>query len=151
MKTKYPLLLATFALSVSPSLAQDLLYLKCDETRSFTSISTYDDGEQFTLEKNVEDTVVLRIDTKNEQMLINGNEADIEIKNNEAIYSGTFDNGRIKDVKVIHTKLLPPYSRYGKGKVVIKEPFSQIIDVILRADCIKIDSAEFVQMINSMR
>ena len=151
MKTKYPLLLATFALSVSPSLAQDLLYLKCDETRAFRSISTYDDGEQFTLEKNVEDTVVLRIDTRNEKMLINGSEADIEIKNNEAIYSGTFDNGRIKDTKVIHTKLMPPYSRYGKGKVVVKEPFSQIINVIIRADCIKIDSAEFVQMINSMR
>ena len=151
MKTKYPLLLATFALSVSPSLAQDLLYLKCDETRSFASISTYDDGEQFTLEKNVEDTVVLRIDTKNEQMLVNGSEANIEIKSNEAIYSGTFDNGRIKDAKVIHTKLMPPYSRYGKGKVVIKEPFSQIINVIIRADCIKIDSAEFVQMINSIR
>ena len=151
MKTKYPLLLATFALSVSPSLAQDLLYLKCDETRVFTSISTYDDGEQFTLEKNVEDAVVLRIDTKNEQMLINGSEADIEIKNNEAIYSGTFDNGRIKDTKVIHTKLLPPYSRYGKGKVVIKEPFSQITNVIVRADCIKIDSAEFIQIINNMR
>ena len=151
MKTKYPLLLAAFALSVSPSLAQDLLYLKCDETRAFRSISTYDDGEQFTLEKNVEDTVVLRIDTRNEQMLINGSEADIEIKNNEAIYSGTFDNGRIKDAKVIHTKLIPPYSRHGKGKVVVKEPFSQIINVIIRADCIKIDSAEFVQMINSMR
>ena len=125
MKTKYTLLLVTFALSVSPSLAQDLLYLKCDETRAFTSISTYDEGEQYTLEKNVEDAVVLRIDTKNQQMLVNRSEADIEIKNNEAIYSGTFDNGRIKDTKVIHTKLLPPYSRYGKGKVVVKEPFSR--------------------------
>jgi hypothetical protein len=84
-------------------------------------------------------------------MLINGSEADIEIKNNEAIYSGAFDNGRIKDTKVIHTKLMPPYSRYGKGKVVIKEPFSQITNVTIRADCIKIDSAEFVQMVNRMR
>ena len=151
MKTKYTLLLVTFALSVSPSLAQDLLYLKCDETRAFTSISTYDEGEQYTLEKNVEDAVVLRIDTKNQQMLVNRSEADIEIKNNEAIYSGTFDNGRIKDTKVIHTKLLPPYSRYGKGKVVVKEPFSQIINVIIRADCIKIDSAEFDEFLSQAR
>ena len=151
MKTKYPLLLATFVLSVPPSLAQDLLYLKCDETRAFTSISTYDDGEQLTLEKNVEDVVALRIDTKNEQMLINGSEANIEIKNNEAIHSGTFDNGRIKDAKVIHTKLLPPYSRYGKGKVVIKEPFPQITNVTIKADCIKIDSAEFDEFLNQAR
>ena len=151
MKTKYPLLLATFALSVSPSLAQDLLYLKCDERRALTSISTYDEGEQFTLEKNVEDTVLLRIDTKNEQMLINRSEANIEIQNNEAIYSDTFDNGRVKDTKVIHTKLLPPYSRHGKGKVVIKDPFPQIINVIIRADCIKIDSAEFDEFLNQAR
>nr|BDD44872.1 hypothetical protein 11 [bacterium] len=127
----------------SPTLAKDLLYLKCDETRVSTSTSTYDDGEQFKLGHNDEETFVLRIDTKNEQMLINRSEADIVIKNNEAIYSDIFDNGNVKDVKVIHTKLLPPYSRYGKGKVVGKEPFLMVTDVLIKADCTKINSAEF--------
>ena len=127
----------------SPTLAKDLLYLKCDETRVSTSTSTCDDGEQFKLEHNDEETFVLRIDTKNEQMLINRSETDIIIKNNEAIYSDIFDNGNVKDVKVIHTKLLPPYSRYGKGKVVGKEPFLMVTDVLIKADCTKINSAEF--------
>lgn len=127
----------------SPTLAKDLLYLKCDETRESTSTSTYDDGEEFKLGHSDEETFVLRIDTKNEQMLINRSEADIVIKNNEAIYSDIFDNGDVKDVKVIHTKLLPPYSRYGKGKVVSKEPFLMVTDVLIKADCTKINSAEF--------
>ena len=148
MRAKCPLLLTIYALSASPSLAQDLLYLKCDETRVFTSTSSYDNGEQLTLERSAEEAVMLRIDTKNEQMLINRSEAGIEIKNNEAIYSDTFDNGSIKDTKVIHTKLLPPYSRYGKGKVVRKEPFPQVTNITIMAHCIKINSAEFDGFLN---
>ena len=145
---KHPLLLTFLLLSVSPSLAKDLLYLKCDETRAMASKTTYDDGEQFTLESNDEEIFVLRIDTKNEKMFMNKSEVDIDIKGNEAIYSDTFDNGNVKDVKVIHTKLLPPYSRYGKGKVIFKEPFPQVVDVAIKADCTKIDSAEFDEFLN---
>ena len=114
----------------------------------FTSTITYNDGEPFTLKRNTEEAFVLRIDTKNEQMLVNRSEADIVIKNDEAIYSDTLDDGNVKDVKVIHTKLLPPYSRYGKGKVVFKEPFPQVTDVVIKADCTKIDPAEFDEFLN---
>ena len=148
VKIKYPLLLTALTLSVSPSQAQELLYLKCDETRVFTSTITYNDAEPFTLKRNTEEAFVLRIDTKNEQMLVNRSEADIVIKNDEAIYSDTLDDGNVKDVKVIHTKLLPPYSRYGKGKVVFKEPFPQVTDVVIKADCTKIDPAEFDEFLN---
>lgn len=145
---KHPLLLTALLLSVPPSLAKDLLYLKCDETRAMTSTSTYDDGEQFTLEINNEETFVLRIDTKNKKMLINESEVDIDVKDNEAIYLDVFDNGRIKDTNIIHTTLSPPYARYGKGKTVAKEPFPQAIDVAIKADCTKIDPAEFDEFLN---
>ena len=145
---KHPLLLTTLLLSVSPSLAKDLLYLKCDETRAMTSISTYDDGEQFTLENNDEEIFVLRIDTKNEKMLMNKSEVDIDVKDNEAIHSDVFDNGRIKDTNIVHTTLSPPYARYGKGKTVAKEPFPQVTDVSIQADCTKIDPAEFDEFLN---
>ena len=83
-----------------------------------------------------------------EKMLMNKSEVDIDIKGNEAIYSDTFDNGNVKDVNVIHTKLLPPYSRYGNGKTIFKEPFPNVIDVAIKADCTKIDSAEFDEFLN---
>ena len=145
---KRPLLLTALLVSVSPSLAKDLLYLKCDETRAMSSTSTYDDGEQFTLERNDEEIFVLRIDTKNEKMLMNKSEVDIDVKDNEAIYSDIFDNGRIKDTNIVHTTLSPPYARYGKGKTVTKEPFPQVIDVAIKADCTKIDPAEFDEFLN---
>ena len=145
---KHPLLLTALLLSVSPSLAKDLLYLKCDETRAMTSISTYDDGEQFTLENNDEEIFVLRIDTKNEKMLMNKSEVGIDIKDNEAIYSNVFDNGIIKHANIVHTTLSPPYARYGKGKTVAKEPFPQVTDVSIKADCTKIDPAEFDEFLN---
>ena len=145
---KRPLLLTALLVSVSPSLAKDLLYLKCDETRAMSSTSTYDDGEQFTLERNDEEIFVLRIDAKNKKMLMNKSEVDIDIKDNEAIYSDVFDNGRIKHANIVHTTLSPPYARYGKGKTVTKEPFPQVIDVAIQADCTKIDPAEFDEFLN---
>jgi len=142
------LLLTALLVSVPPSLAEDILFLKCNEAREMTSTSTYDDGEQFTLKRNDKEIFALRIDAKNEKMLINKSEVDIDIKGNEAIYLDTFDNGNVKDATVIHTKLLPPYSRYGKGKAIFKEPFPQVVDVAIKADCTKIDSAEFDNFLN---
>lgn len=144
-----PLFLAALLLSASPALADGILFLKCDETRVFTTKSHWRDGDTTHLENEDKEVLVLGIDRKKETMLINNSEVDIVIKNDEAIDSGTFDNGKAKDTRVIHTTLSPPYTRYGNGKVVIKEDFvTTITDVAITADCTKIDFADFEKFLN---
>ena len=81
-------------------------------------------------------------------MLVNRSEVDIVIKNGEAIYTDVFDNGNVRDARVVSTMLSSPYARYGQGKVVGKEPFRHVTDVVIRADCVKIDLSEFDGFLN---
>ena len=142
---KILLFLGALLLGSAPAIADDLLYLKCDEKRVLTSTVTFGEGEQVPLESDSEELLVLSIDTKNKKMLVNRSEVDIVIKNGEAIYTDVFDNG---NARVVSTMLSPPHARYGQGKVVSKEPFLHVTDVVIRADCVKIDLSEFDMFLN---
>ena len=145
---KILLSLGALLLGSAPAIADDLLYLKCDEKRVLTSTVTFGEGEQVPLESDSEELLVLSIDTKNKKMLVNRSEVDIVIKNGEAIYTNVFDNGNVRDARVVSTMLSSPYARYGQGKVVSKEPFRHVTDVVIRADCVKIDLSEFDGFLN---
>ena len=145
---KILLFLGALLLSSAPASADDLLYLKCDEKRVLTSTVSFGEGEQVPLKSDSEELFVLSIDAKNKKMLVNRSEVDIVIKNGEAIHADVFDNGNVRDARVVSTMLSPPYARYGQGKVVSQEPFLHITDVVIRADCVKIDWSEFDEFLN---
>ena len=143
-------LLSALLLSASPALANDILYLKCDETRVITSKTTWPDGEEVPLERLDKELFVLKIDAKNKRRIINRTEhEDIVVRGNEAIFSEVYENGNVIFTRKIRTMLSPPYARYGKGKTVVKPPSPpQVIDAVLTANCAKIDSAEFDEFLN---
>ena len=142
------LFLGALLLSSAPAIAENLLYLKCDEKRVLRSTLTFADGEQLPLESNSEELLVLSIDTKNQKKLVNMNEVDILVKNGEAIYTDVYDNGNVRDARVVFTMLSPPFARYGQGKVVRKEPFLHVTDVVIRADCVRINLSEYDKFLN---
>ena len=77
-----------------------------------TSTVTFGEGEQVPLESDSEELFVLSIDTKNKKMLVNRSEVDIVIKNGEAIYTNVFDNGNVRDARVVSTMRSTPRERW---------------------------------------
>ena len=146
---KLPLLLTTLLLAASPVVADDFLYLKCDETMLVSTVIDWNDGEQTPLSREIREILVLRIDTRNKKVIYNNTneEQDVIIQDNEMstemIHKTEFENQWTKDAYKTTTMLSPPYTIRGEGKRVLKEPTPGLIRTVTTGDCIKIDSAEF--------
>ena len=86
---KLPILLRALYLRPSPALAEDILYLKCDESWVITGLIEWGDGDKSTRRRGAKETYVLRIDTRNTKIIYNNNKKadDIVIQNNEMIFS----------------------------------------------------------------
>ena len=146
---KLPLLIITLLLSASPVVADDFLYLKCDETMLVSMVIDYSDGHQTPLSREIREILVLRIDMRNKKVIYNNTneEQDVIIQDNEMstemIHKTEFENQWTKDTYSTTTMLSPPYTIRGEGKRVLKEPTPGLIKTVTTGDCIKIDSAEF--------
>ena len=146
---KLPLLITTLLLAASPVVADDFLYLKCDETMLASMVIDYSDGHQTPLSREITETLVLRIDTRNQKVIYNNTneEQDVIIQDNEMstemIHKVEFEDQWSKDTYTTTTMLSPPYTIRGEGKRVLKEPTPGLIKTVTTGDCIKIDSAEF--------
>ena len=146
---KLPLLLTTLLFTASPALADDFLYLKCDETMLVSTVIDWSDGDQTPLSREIRETLVLRIDTRNKKVIYNNTneEQDVIIQDNEMstemIHKTEFENQWTKDTYQTTTMLSPPFTIRGEGKRVLKEPTPGLIRTVTTGDCIKIDSAEF--------
>ena len=146
---KLPLLITTLLLSASPVVADDFLYLKCDETMLVSTVIDWSDGDQTPLSREIREILVLRIDMRNKKVIYNNTneEQDVIIQDNEMstemIHKTEFENQWTKDTYSTTTMLSPPYTIRGEGKRVLKEPTPGLIKTVTTGDCIKIDSAEF--------
>ena len=146
---KLPLLLTTLLLAATPAVADDFLYLKCDETMLVTMVINYSDGHQTPLSREIREILVLKIDTRNKNVIFNNTneEQDVIIQDNEMstemIHKTEFEDQWSKDTYETTTMLSPPYTIRGEGKRVLKEPTPGLINTVTTGDCIKIDSAEF--------
>ena len=146
---KLPLLLTTLLLAATPAVADDFLYLKCDETMLVSMVINYSDGQQTPLSREIREILVLKIDTRNKKVIFNNTneEQDVIIQDNEMstemIHRTEFENQSSKDIYQTTTMLSPPYTIRGEGKRVLKEPTPGLIKIVTTGDCIKIDSAEF--------
>ena len=146
---KLPLLLTTLLLAATPAVADDFLYLKCDETMLVSMVINYSDGHQTPLSREIREILVLKIDTRNKKVIFNNTneEQDVIIQDNEMstemIHRTEFENQSSKDTYQTTTMLSPPYTIRGEGRRVLKEPTPGLIKMLTTGDCIKIDSAEF--------
>lgn len=146
---KLPLLITTLLLSASPVVADDFLYLKCDETMLVSTVIDWSDGDQTPLSREIREILVLRIDIRNKKVIYNNTneEQDVIIQDNEMstemIHKTEFENQWTKDTYQTTTMLSPPYTIRGEGKRVLKEPTPGLIKTVTTGDCIKIDPAEF--------
>ena len=146
---KLPIVLTTLLISSTPALADDFLYLKCDETMLVSTVIDWSDGDQTPLSREIREILVLRIDIRNNKVIYNNTneEKDVIIRDNEMstemIHKTEFENQWTKDIYQTTTMLSPPYTIRGEGKRVLKEPTPGLIKTVTTGECIKIDSAEF--------
>lgn len=146
---KYLSLIGALFLTATPAVADDFLYLKCDETMLVSTVIDWSDGDQTPLSREIKEILVLRIDTRNKKVIYNNTneEQDVIIRDNEMstemIHRTEFENQSSKDTYQTTTMLSPPYTIRGEGKRVLKEPTPGLIKMLTTGDCIKIDSAEF--------
>lgn len=146
---KYLSLIGALFLTATPAVADDFLYLKCDETMLVSTVIDWSDGDQTPISTEIKEILVLRIDTRNKKVIYNNTyeEQDVIIQDNEMstemIHRTEFENQSSKDTYQTTTMLSPPYTIRGEGKRVLKEPTPGLIKVLTTGDCIKIDSAEF--------
>ena len=146
---KYLSLIGALFLTATPAVADDFLYLKCDETMLVSTVIDWGDGDQTPLSREIKEILVLRIDTRNKKVIYNNTneEQDVIIRDNEMstemIHRTEFENQSSKDIYQTTTMLSPPYTIRGEGKRVLKEPTPGLIKMLTTGDCIKIDSAEF--------
>ena len=146
---KYLSLIGALFLTATPAVADDFLYLKCDETMLVSTVIDWGDGDQTPLSREIKEILVLRIDTRNKKVIYNNTneEQDVIIRDNEMstemIYRTEFENQSSKDTYQTTTMLSPPYTIRGEGRRVLKEPTPGLIKMLTTGDCIKIDSAEF--------
>ena len=82
---KLPLLITTLLLSASPVVADDFLYLKCDETMLVSTVIDWSEGDQTPLSREIREILVLRIDIRNKKVIYNNTneEQDVIIQDNE--------------------------------------------------------------------
>ena len=66
-------------------MADDFLYLKCDETMLVSTVIDWGDGDQTPLSREIKEILVLRIDTRNKKVIYNNTneEQDVIIRDNE--------------------------------------------------------------------
>ena len=146
---KYLSLIGALFLTATPAVADDFLYLKCDETMLVSTVIDWSDGDQTPLSREIKEILVLRIDTRNKKVIYNNTneEQDVIIQDNEMstemIHKTEYENQWSKDTCQTTTMLSPPYTIKGEGKRVLKEPTPGLIKTVTTGDCIKIDSAEF--------
>ena len=146
---KLPIVLAPLLLSSTPALADDFLYLKCNETMLVSTVIDWSDGDQTPLSREIKEILVLRIDIRNKKVIYNNTneEQDVIIQDNEMstemIHNTEYENQWSKDTYQTTTMLSPPYAIKGEGKRVLKEPTPGLIKTVTTGDCTKIDSAEF--------
>ena len=146
---KYLSLIGALFLTATPAVADDFLYLKCDETMLVSTVIDWSDGDQTPISTEIKEILVLRIDTRNKKVIYNNTyeEQDVIIQDNEMstemIHRTEFENQSSKDTYQTTTMLSPPYTIRGEGKRVLKEPTPGLIKTVTTGDCIKIDSAEF--------
>ena len=146
---KYLSLIGALFLTATPAVADDFLYLKCDETMLVSTVIDWSDGDQTPISREIKEILVLRIDTRNKKVIYNNTneEQDVIIRDNEMstemIHRTEFENQSSKDIYQTTTMLSPPYTIRGEGKRVLKEPTPGLIKIVTTGDCIKIDSAEF--------
>ena len=146
---KYLSLIGALFLTATPAVADDFLYLKCDETMLVSTVIDWSDGDQTPISTEIKEILVLRIDTRNKKVIYNNTyeEQDVIIQDNEMstemIHRTEFENQSSKDTYQTTTMLSPPYTIRGEGKRVLKEPTPGLIKILTTGDCIKIDSAEF--------
>lgn len=146
---KYLSLIGALFLTATPAVADDFLYLKCDETMLVSTVIDWSDGDQTPISREIKEILVLRIDTRNKKVIYNNTyeEQDVIIQDNEMstemIHRTEFENQSSKDTYQTTTMLSPPYTIRGEGKRVLKEPTPGLIKILTTGDCIKIDSAEF--------
>ena len=146
---KYLSLIGALFLTATPAVADDFLYLKCDETMLVSTVIDWSDGDQTPISREIKEILVLRIDTRNKKVIYNNTneEQDVIIQDNEMstemIHRTEFENQSSKDTYQTTTMLSPPYTIRGEGKRVLKEPTPGLIKMLTTGDCIKIDSAEF--------
>ena len=146
---KYLSLIGALFLTATPAVADDFLYLKCDETMLVSTVIDWSDGDQTPISREIKEILVLRIDIRNKKVIYNNTneEQDVIIQDNEMstemIHRTEFENQSSKDTYQTTTMLSPPYTIRGEGKSVLKEPTPGLIKILTTGDCIKIDSAEF--------
>jgi len=146
---KYLSLIGALFLTATPAVADDFLFLKCDETMLVSTVIDWSDGDQTPISREIKEILVLRIDTRNKKVIYNNTyeEQDVIIQDNEMstemIHRTEFENQSSKDTYQTTTMLSPPYTIRGEGKRVLKEPTPGLIKILTTGDCIKIDSAEF--------
>ena len=146
---KYLSLIGALFLTATPAVADDFLYLKCDETMLVSTVIDWSDGDQTPLSREIKEILVLRIDIRNKKVIYNNTneEQDVIIQDNEMstemIHKTEFENQWTKDTYSTTTMLSPPYTIRGEGKRVLKEPTPGLIKTVTTGDCIKIDPAEF--------
>ena len=146
---KYLSLIGALLLTATPAVADDFLYLKCDETMLVSTVIDWSDGDQTPISREIKEISVLRIDTRNKKVIYNNTnkEQDVIIQDNEMstemIHRTEFENQSSKDTYQTTTMLSPPYTIRGEGKRVLKEPTPGLIKTVTTGDCTKIDSAEF--------
>ena len=146
---KYLSLIGALLLTATPAVADDFLYLKCDETMLVSTVIDWSDGVQTPLSREIREILLLRIDIRNKKVIYNNTneEQDVIIQDNEMstemIHRTEFENQSSKDTYQTTTMLSPPYTIRGEGKRVLKEPTPGLIKTVTTGDCTKIDSAEF--------
>ena len=152
---KLQLLLTTLLLSASPAVAEDLLYLKCDDTTVVSGVLNWPDGEKTTAKNEETETFVLKIDTRNKTMAYNNTEEkEVAIQDNEMsiemIFKNEFEDENVKYAFVTTTMLSPPYTIQGEGKSILKGPVPGLINSVRKGRCIKINATEFDDFLNQL-
>ena len=66
---KYLSLIGALFLTATPAVADDFLYLKCDETMLVSTVIDWSDGDQTPISREIKEILVLRIDTRNKKVI----------------------------------------------------------------------------------
>ena len=144
---KHPILLGALLLSVSPAVANNLLYLRCRKSDHIVIANTV--TSKIIEERTKDDTSIFKIDLTKKTLTDAraGYPQSFTVQNRAIIITYKVDNDQLKSSDIFKLNLMPPYSISSQGTAIVKT-MKKSLTTRGEGSCEEVDASVFENALN---